>query len=154
MWHCITVQDYQAICDICGQDFLLFDKTLLSSIKEHLGSVHNRRFETKSAFTLFCILQEDKIKCRDCSETYKYTYDTTRAAMYYHLKRHEVDISKAEEVEEMLSDHFSTSGTVNMQIIQKCNTCGRTFENFNTYSLLKHLRHHYNDVPQKYIPKG
>ena len=153
LWHYVTSQDYQAICNICDRDFEL-DSTSTKNIKKHLAMKHDKYFETKTDFTLNCTIQNGKMKCSICPKTFEHIYNLS-PTMYDHLKNHEVNVSKAKELEEMLWNHFSVSRIVNMCITRKCNICGSTFDNRNSYTLLKHLINNHSQVavPSKFIPK-
>ena len=148
-WHYVTSQDYQAICNICGKN-ILPDSIPRLQMKKHLNEKHKENLEIETDITPFCTIQNGKVKCNKCSETYIYNYSIA-TSMVKHLNMHEVNLNKTEELKKWLSDYFSIVNAINKY--QKCQKCHHEIEVNNIFDLINHVINAHQDIPPRFVPK-
>ena len=148
-WHYFKVQGFYATCNICGKNIVPDSRSRLQ-MNKHLNEKHKEILEIETDITPFCTIQNGKVKCNKCSETYIYKYRFS-TSMVIHLNMHEVNLNKTEELEKWLSDYFSIVNAVNKQ--QKCKECHNEIEVNNIFDLMNHVMDCHQDIPLQFVPK-
>ena len=98
-----------------------------------------------------------EVKCNICPPTSPTTYKCTftiTPEVIHHLQEHQVNKDKAEQLQTWLSGYFFSISSVQWLKLT-CKSCYSTFEDINSFNLMKHLiEADKENPPLECIPNG